>query len=291
VAALKLRVSCRATESEQHARDVLFTPAYEVSSSYVAPESIAVLQNIPALSIADEPAAPRKPIKLKQPPEISELPPALGDDSSLERAGPKSPRLLWRADITFSSKFWSFVGVADNGCVFLHDSDGVCGVMDGKEEWAYSVRTSSDLKLTEDFRLWQPIREPYRGRYCFNARGEGGRIALPKDPFPQTSNADSVGFECRGAVAKCFRRDTKLTEIWNLQLDGNCTWNTWGFCHGDFYVATDAGTIYSISGEGSVNWTYTADSGPVHGIEVIGPGRVVFGSDARLYDVTEGKAA
>jgi outer membrane protein assembly factor BamB len=210
----------------------------------------------------DDSSAPSARIKVMKPPEISELPPVVEASrnvifpgSSDQVIGPVKPRILWRATVTIGD-VWNVLGIATDGTVYLWDSesDVLEALRDGKEVWAYRddreewITTISPV-FTNDGRVWI-------GDYCFNSRGEGGRISkrnLRPDPATIRNQQPQNKYVCSdGKVSGTSAgRNT-----WSVDLDGNCGSQSLvpAVEGGNVYATSDARTLYAISPAGQVLW-------------------------------------
>jgi hypothetical protein len=211
----------------------------------------------------DDSSSPAARVKVMKPSEISELPPVveasrniLFPGSSDQVIGPVKPRIRWRADVTIGDA-WHVLGIAADATVYLWDaeSDVLEALRDGKEVWAYRddreewIRTISPV-FTNDGRVWI-------GDYCFNSRGEGGRISrrnLRPDPATIRNQRPQNKYVCSDGKVSGTSAGGRNT--WSVDLDGNCGSQSPVLAGegGNIYATSDARTLYSISPAGQVLW-------------------------------------
>jgi outer membrane protein assembly factor BamB len=249
----------------------------------------------------EEPTA--TPVKLKTPPIVSALPPilegargAVRADGSAEAGGPRHPNVAWVADVTIGDS-WSIVGVAGDGTVYVWDRahEVLGGVRDGKERWAYSLRETDGFTphLATDGRIGGAagLRELGILFYVFNSAGDGGSFSflarVKVDPLFLSDGPGIEPYVCQGASLR--KMESTGIEQWRMELDGNClTKSAAASAAEDVYVSTDAGTIFRISPEGNVRWTFRpACSDRRAGLFVLGD-ELLVGCDGMLYCVHRG---
>jgi hypothetical protein len=139
------------------------------------------------IEIPDRPGHIRVHVKE---PIASPLPPGVPgpwkidkNDFAKDVIGPRQPHLEWAAEVTIGDS-WKIVAFAPDETVFIFDGedDIICGVRDGMELWAYrSEYGFHEHGLTSDGRVW--LKGTFTGlhdsMFCFNSRGEGGRLQSP----------------------------------------------------------------------------------------------------------------
>lgn len=229
------------------------------TSEAVSPPASATLAG------PDDSNAPYARIKVMTPPEISELPPVveasrnvLFPGSSDQVTGPVNPRIVWRVNPTTGGHVF---GIAADSTVYLWDPEYkvFSALRDGKEVWAYSDfdREGWDHvtmpAFTTDGRMW-------KGDYCFNSRGEGGRVTRRKlRPDRATlrwsdSQRPQDKYGCSGGQVYAMSAGGRKT--WSVDLDGNC--GSQGPVSlgedANIYAASDARTLYSITPAGQLQW-------------------------------------
>jgi hypothetical protein len=207
----------------------------------------------------DDSGSPPAPVKITTPSVITELPPVVeasrnvmlpGDSSQV--TGPVKPRILWRANVTVGDA-WHVVGIAVDGTVYLYDEEHsvVDAIRDGKEQWSHPTPRPSGFDA--EGRLWL-------GDYCFNSRGEGGRVKT-KSLLPDraTLRLDTASQQSRYSCSqgKVYAMDSRSKKTWTVDLDGNCG-DRDSFVvpqTGNIYASSDARTVYAITRDGQVLWT------------------------------------
>ena len=229
------------------------------SSEAVSPPASATLAG------PDDSNSPPARVKVIKPPEISELPPiieasrnVLFPGSSDQVTGPVNPRIVWRTTVTIGDA-WYVLGIAADTTVYVWDDERqvLAALRDGREVWAYSDSreewTMTRLPaLTTDGRVWI-------GNYCFNSRGEGGRVTRRNlRPAPASLRLDGRRpqnkYACGGG--KVYGMSAGGREAWSVDLDGNCGYQSPVFLGegGNVYATSDARTLYSITPAGQVLW-------------------------------------
>ena len=203
--------------------------------------------------------SPHTPVKVTTPSDVTELPPVVEASrnvmlpgSSSQVTGPVKPRILWRAKVTVGDA-WHVVGIASDGVVYLYDEEHsvVDAVRDGKEQWAHPTPRPSGFDA--EGRLWL-------GDYCFNSRGEGGRVTrrnLLSDRATLQLDAASQQRKYSCSQGKVYAMDARSKKTWTVDLDGNCG-DRDSFVvpqTGNIYASSDARTVYAITRDGQVLWT------------------------------------
>jgi outer membrane protein assembly factor BamB len=216
------------------------------------------------LVVPDDSGSSAVRVRITTPPDVAELPPVveasksvlLPGSSSLV-TGPAKPRVLWRARVTVGDA-WHVVGIAADGTVYVYDQErnALDAIRDGKEQWAYNPPGPVDftpLEFAADGRLWA-------GNYCFNSRGEGGRVtnkSLLRDRPSVRAGAAPHQETYACSDGKVYASDSRGKKIWTVDLDGNCGSQspTAAPEPGNIYAASDAHTLYAMSREGRLLWT------------------------------------
>ena len=210
----------------------------------------------------DESDSPTRRVKIVEPADVAELPPIVEaarnvmlPGSSFEVTGPWKPRVLWRAKVTVGD-MWHVIGIAGDGTVYLYDEEHnvLDAIRDGKEQWAYQAAKGRDpLGFALDGRVWL-------GDYCFNSRGEGGRVTK-KSLLPDrttlrigTSTLQNT-YGCRDGKVSATDSHGKIT--WAIDLDNNCGNQSPTTLPpaGNIYASSDARTVYAIARDGRLVWT------------------------------------
>ncbi len=203
-------------------------------------------------------------------PKLAELPPVVEEARSIllppgthSVLGPLHPKVLWSSYVGLD-----IIGIASNGTIFgWATSELSClnGVRNGKELWAVGWQyVSIDWHLKgfdEAGRVWLDSNS-YEKSYCFNSRGEGGLVnrSLPK-------NLARVGLysDPSAAIYKCESGQVVRQKApkWQSDIDGNCaSWDVTEDAKGTIYAASDRGTLYALSPDGKVRWTYSLGFAP-----------------------------
>ena len=212
----------------------------------------------------DQSDSPSRRVKIVEPADVAELPPIVEaarnvmlPGSSLQVTGPLNPRVLWRATVTVGDA-WHVTGIAGDGTVYLYDDEHnvLDAIRDGKEQWAYQASNAlgfGPLGFAPDGRVWL-------GDYCFNSRGEGGRVTKKSLLSNQTtfrigtSRQQNI-YGCRDG--KVSAMDSRGKMIWAIDLDGNCGSQSPATLPlaGNIYASSDARTVYGIARDGRLVWT------------------------------------
>ena len=242
----------------------------------------------------DESGSPSAPVKVTTPPDVTELPPIVEASRNVmlpgspsQAIGPVKPRILWRATVTVGDA-WDVVGIAADGTVYVYDREHrvLDAVRDGKEQWAYW--SQSPLGFAPDGRLWLGDYD-----YCFNSRGEGGRVAR-KNLLPdlRTLRLDGARhYNC--SEGKVYATDSRWKKVWTVDLDGNCGGQSPSIAPqtGNVYASSDAGTLYAITRDGQLLWTVkqACRKSRVRVYPLSNDDLIVACSDQPLYSLQGGK--
>jgi TIR domain len=249
---------------------------------------------------SDESGSPSTRVKVTTPPDVGEPPPIVEASrnvmlpgSSSQVTGPVKPRISWRANITVGDA-WHVVGIAADGTVYLYDQEhnAVDAVRDGKEQWAYAapgLDVFIPVGFDRDGRIWL-------GDYCFNSRGEGGRVTkknLQRDRATRRAGGARQQNTYSCSEGKVLATNVQRKRTWAVDLDGNCGSQSPSVAPqtGNIYVASDARTLYAMTRDGRPLWTVKqacrksdVSLYPLPNDEV-----VVACSDQPLYALRDGK--
>jgi len=216
-------------------------------------------------------------------------------------AGPRRAKLLWAAPVT-TGDAWRILAIAGDGTAFIWDEETstLSAGGSGGELWAYRPVQPRKWFLQGfdgEGRVWlrgdglSLGRDLYDGAtYCFNSKGEGGEVAAkvpsrmehPMNDFGAIRNGRDDHVTCEGGRVK-----NEAGKPWTVELDGNCpSWGVPRDTKGNFYIASDAGTLYALAADGSVRWTYRA-GGQVNEPFFLADD-VVFGSREGLFRLHDG---
>jgi TIR domain/PQQ-like domain len=248
----------------------------------------------------DDSGSPKARVKITTPPDVAELPPIVEASrnvmlpgSSSQVTGPIKPRILWRATVTVGDS-WHVIAIAADGTVYVYDDERnvLDAIRDGKEQWAYKAPDLvgfGPLGIAPDGRLWL-------GNYCFNSRGEGGRVTK-KSLLPDRSTLRMGGARRQNTYScsegKVFGMDSHGKKTWAVELDGNCgnespsaTSQT-----GNIYASSDALTLYGITRDGRLLWTVkgACRKSDVNLYPLPNDDLIVSCTDQPLYALREGK--
>ncbi len=248
----------------------------------------------------DDSDSPTARVRVMTPSDVAELPPiveasrnVMAPGSSSQITGPVKPRILWRAHVTVGDA-WHVLGIAADGTVFIYDDErnALEAIRDGKEQWAYQAPGAigfGPIGFAPDGRLWL-------GNYCFNSRGEGGRVTK-KNLLPDRAVLRMVGAQRQNTYrcneGKVYAADSRGKQTWAVDLDGNCGIQdpTVDPQTENIYVSSDVRTLYAITRDGRLLWTvkqackkYAANVYPLPGDELI-----VNCREQPLYALQEGK--
>jgi hypothetical protein len=202
-------------------------------------------------------------IKTTKPPDVTELPPVVEASrkvmlpgSSSQVTGPVKPRILWRAHVVYDAGE-DVVGIAADGTLYMYSkvSESLYAVRDGKEQWAYT--TPSPVGFDAEGRIWLG-GGVWRENYCFNSRGEGGRVTRKNlVPDRATLTLDIIRHQNRYdcSEGKVYAIDSRGEKTWAVDLDGECGHPTITPQTGNIYVSSDALTLYALTRDGQVLWT------------------------------------
>jgi outer membrane protein assembly factor BamB len=247
----------------------------------------------------EESGSPSPRVKVITPPDVAELPPiveasrnVMFPGSSSQVAGPMKPRVLWHANITVGDA-WRVVGIAADGTVYLYDLErnAVDAIRDGKEQWAYRPQIAADfgsIGFDPDGRIWL-------GDYCFNSRGEGGRVKknLVRDPATLLMDFARQQNTYRCSDGKVTAMDAQFKRTWSVDLDGNCGSQSPSVAPktGDIYASSDAGTLYAMTRDGRPLWTVkqACRNSDVEVYPLLNDELMVACSHQPLYSLREGK--
>lgn len=240
-------------------------------------------------------SSPSAPVNVTTPSDVAELPSIVEASrdvmipgSSSQVTGPVKPRILWRANVTVGDA-WHIVGIAADGTVYLYDEERevLDAVSDGREQWAYKV--PSPVSFAPDGRLWL-------GDYCFNSRGQGGRVTrknLLPDPTTLRIGApwQQNPYGCRDG--KVYALDSRGKQTWAVDLDGNCGSQSPTALPplGNIYASSDLDTIYAFTRDGRLLWTVkqACGKGLVGVYPLLQDELMVACRDQPLYSLRQGK--
>jgi outer membrane protein assembly factor BamB len=238
------------------------------------------------------------PVKIRTSSNIEELPPVIEASrkvmmpgSSSQVAGPVKPGILWRAKVTVGDA-WHVAGIAADGTVYVYDDEShvLDAIRDGKEQWAFDF-TGADIGISPDFasdgRIWL-------GDYCFNSRGEGGRVTrkklLPDRATLMPLQRQESPYECRGGKVSPSGSDRR----WAFELDGNCGSQqpTALPSTGNIYAFSDLGTLYAITRDGRLAWSVqqACKSGYAHGYPLPDDELIVACENGPIHTFRKGSA-
>ena len=282
-----------------------------------------------ANSIAELPSSGQTALsELGPPPFIEELPQALEESrhpafgESTQFVAPIGPKVAWKARFVVADTHdLHVVGVGPEGTVYMMgyspNGHALCAMRDGRLTWGFHD-VSGDFFMAPDGRVWvidASSDGSTREAYCFNNRGQGGRLPKsvkpPPRPHPRyvTTLASmfarapkpvlvGAGYSCSIAnepnLAEAPERPGLLGRPWG----GGGTWFVplGQYCNssspaigvdGDAYLVTVAKFIYRISPQGQVRWNAAAPCAPAK-LYPLASGDVLFYCGADLYRIHDG---
>ena len=210
-------------------------------------------------------------------------------------AGPRHPAVTWKVRVLIpDTDHIRVVGVGPEGTVYLLGDDrqgGVlCALRDGKLTWGYTYvprayfARPGDFDLAPDGRIWMTDGAyDSAARYCFNSRGQGGRMPAAVKPwsrerakFENSIRGDLLTHQVKGAGYACSPDPQRnLTtpdrpglqgrawsggQAWFLPLDQLCPSEAVPAVgpNGDAYFQTVSKLLYRVSPQGQLRLTYPA---------------------------------
>ena len=162
-------------------------------------------------------------------------------------------------------------GFGPDDTLYLTDSGHyIAAVREGKLVWQYRLPgDGAQLTILPEGLLFINCSHGDRW-FCFNAAGQGGELPsrLIQTPTVRTAylqiNAAATPASCVDPDAKHPNprleawRPGRREPLWRLPLDARCAGSTVTTGNGKFFIQTESHTVYLVSNEGQVIWTYAA---------------------------------
>lgn len=161
------------------------------------------------------------------------------------------------------------LAIGGDGTAYLtSDGRNISAVRDGKRIWAFQLDSYRyKFGIGTDGLIWIEDLVSGSNLYCFNAAGQGGqltpsartRLKLKELPVPE--------IKPREPLASCQTPDATHDEpslngprnqAWRIAIDQPCERDPLESSNGDALVQTKARTLYSVSRDGKLLWTYSA---------------------------------
>ncbi len=231
---------------------------------------------------------------LNMAPRIDELPPVIES----ARRGPlpgyapgaaiRKPELLARLRIP--GKEW--VGYGGNGIAYWRSDGGALGaVQEGRLLWSQGLLAGPmRFAIAADGRVWVEVSYAGSKLFCFNAAGQGGE--LTEEAVKRLRLAGLPPSVDAAPEATCYGGDVlKGARGWTVKLDQRCEYSSpWKGPNGLTVAQTAARTVYAVSIEGKVKWSYAAEC-KLDRTAVLASGVVVGTCEEgrRLYALDEGR--
>lgn len=230
-----------------------------------SPTTENVMQSAPHhSSTADAPAIPLNPA-----PRIDSLPPVIESAKASKigaslSPGLKQPVLQAQVQIPGNRVF----GFGPDGTLFLtEDSSQIGALRDGRLLWQFKLGGDyGKFKIGADGLIWFNSYQGSGRLFCFNAAGQGGEFIddVSKQKYLAVFNAipdETSAVQCVSASSSknlpgVQRLSSTGHVVWSVPLDQECRGDVNSTPDGTTVLQTENRTVYLVSPDGKVLWTY-----------------------------------
>jgi serine/threonine-protein kinase len=215
-----------------------------------------------ALVVGEGTAAPQLPA-LNVAPLITSLPPVIDNARGAASPGPpflatplREPRIL-RVTALPESETHAF---GPDGTLYVLGNGRLVAIKHGEFRWGFELAQDygGELTIAPDGLMLLTLA---RGKYAFNAVGQGGVVSGPAlnafDTQVGQLPATRVGAQCLAPDAS--REQPMLRHAgWQVSLDHSCISEPVVTTERDVVVQTQRRTLYYVSSNGRIRWTFDA---------------------------------